>query len=162
VVLALGFAGLALQRHGLTTRWWALLPLLGALAAIAVIDLTTKMIPDVLTLPCIAYALTLAAVAQGWPSVVQAGLGVVVGGGLLLLLAVVTRGGIGGGDIKLVAMLGSALGWKGALLAFALSQLGGGVVVLYLLLTGRAERRKALPIGALIALIGAGMLAGGG
>jgi leader peptidase (prepilin peptidase) / N-methyltransferase len=162
VVLALGFAGLALQRHGPTTRWWALLPLLGALAAIAVIDLTTKMIPDVLTLPGIAYALTLAAVAQGWPSVVQAGFGVVVGGGVLLLLAVVTRGGIGGGDIKLVAMLGSALGWKGALLAFALSQLGGGVVVLYLLLTGRAERRKALPIGALIALIGAGMLAAGG
>jgi prepilin signal peptidase PulO-like enzyme (type II secretory pathway) len=162
VVLALGFAGVALQRLGLTTRWWALLPLLGALAAIVVVDLTTKMIPDVLTLPGIAYALAMATVTQGGPSVMQAGLGIVVGGGLLLLLAVVTRGGIGGGDIKLVAMLGGALGWKGALLAFALSQLGGGVVVLYLLLTGRAERRQALPIGALIALIGAGMLAGGG
>ena len=86
-------------------------------------------------------------------------MGVVVGGGLLLLLAVVTRGGIGGGDIKLVAMLGSALGWKGALIAFALSQLGGGVLLVYLLYTGQAERRKTLPIGALIAVIGAGLLA---
>jgi prepilin signal peptidase PulO-like enzyme (type II secretory pathway) len=120
------------------------------------------MIPDVLTLPGIAYTLTLAAVVSGGPSLMQAGLGVIVGGGLLLLLAVVTRGGIGGGDIKLMAMLGGALGWKGALIAFALSQLGGGVVVLYLLLTGRAERRKTLPIGTLIALIGAGFLAGGG
>jgi prepilin signal peptidase PulO-like enzyme (type II secretory pathway) len=162
VVLGLAFAVLAFQRHGFTARWWALLPLLGVLAALAVVDFTTKMIPDVLTLPAIAYALTLAAIVNGGPSVIQAGFGVVVGGGFLLVLAVVTRGGIGGGDIKLVAMLGSALGWKGALLAFALSQLGGGVVVLYLLLTGRAERRKPLAIGALISLIGAGMLAGGG
>ena len=46
-----------------------------------------------------------------------------------------------------------------ALIAFALSQLGGGVVILYLLRTGQAERRKTLPIGALIAVIGAGLLA---
>ncbi len=136
-----------------------LLPLGAALAAIAVVDLTTKMIPDVLTLPGIAYALALAAVGKGGPSFIQAGLGLVASGGLLLLLAVVTRGGIGGGDIKLVAMLGSALGWKGALIAFALSQLGGGVVILYLLRTGQFERRKTLPIGALIAVIGAGLLA---
>lgn len=156
------FALLAFQRLGATPRWVALLPLLGALAAIAVIDLTTKMIPDVLTLPSIVYALALAAVASDGPSLIQAGLGVVVGGGLLLLLAVVTRGGIGGGDIKLVAMLGGALGWKGALIAFALSQLAGGVVIVYLLRAGLAERRKALPIGALIALIGAGLLSLGG
>jgi prepilin signal peptidase PulO-like enzyme (type II secretory pathway) len=162
VILGLAFAVLAFQRHGLTARWWALLPLLGALATLAVVDFTTRMIPDALTLPGIAYALTLAALVVGGPSVIQGGLGVVVGGGLLLLLAVVTRRGIGGGDIKLVALLGGALGWKGALLAFALSQLGGGVAVLYLLLTGRAERRKTLPIGALISLIGAGLLAGGG
>jgi len=162
VVLGLVLALLAFQRLGFTPRWVALLPLLGALAAIAVVDLTTKMIPDALTLPCIVYALALAVVVSGGPSLVQAGLGVLVGGGLLLLLAVVTRGGIGGGDIKLVAMLGSALGWKGALIAFALSQVGGGVAVLYLFLIGHAERRKTLPIGALIALIGAGLLAGGG
>jgi leader peptidase (prepilin peptidase) / N-methyltransferase len=164
MALGLVFALIAYQRNGFTPRWWALLPLIGALAAIAVVDLTTKLIPDVLTLPCIVYALALAlaALSKSGPSLLQAGLGVVVGGGSLLLLAVVTRGGIGGGDIKLVAMLGGALGWKGALIAFALSQLGGGVAVLYLLLTGQAERRRALPIGALIAVIGAGLLALGG
>ena len=152
----------ALQRFGLTPRWLALLPLLAALAAVVVVDLMTKTIPDVVTLPSMAYALVLAGAFGGKAALVEAGLGILVAGGLLLLLAVVTRGGIGGGDIKLVALLGSALGWKPALMAFALSQLGGGVLLLYLLITGRAERRKTLPIGALIALIGAGLLVTGG
>ena len=158
----MAFALVAFQRLGLTPRWLALLPLLGALAAVVVVDLMTKMIPDVVTLPSMVYALVLATVSGGKAALVDAGLGILVGGGLLLLLAVVTRGGIGGGDIKLVALLGSALGWKPALVAFALSQLGGGLVLLYLLIIGRAERRKTLPIGALIALIGAGLLATGG
>ncbi len=138
------------------------MPLLAALAAVVVIDLITTTIPDVVTLPSMVYALALAAGLGGKAALVEAGLGILVGGCLLLLLAVVSRGGIGGGDIKLVALLGSALGWKPALIAFALSQLGGGVVLLYLLITGRAERRKTLPIGALIALIGAVLLATGG
>jgi hypothetical protein len=45
------------------------------------------------------------------------------------------------------------------MIAFALSQLGGGLVILYLLRLGQAERRKKLPIGALIAIIGAMWLA---
>jgi prepilin signal peptidase PulO-like enzyme (type II secretory pathway) len=158
----LAFALVALQRLGFTSRWLALLPLLIALALVVVVDLMTKMIPDVVTLPSMGYALALAVVSGGKLELVEAGLGILVGGGLLLLLAVVTRGGIGGGDIKLVALLGSALGWKPAVIAFALAQLGGGVVVLYLLITSRAERRKALPIGSLIALVGAGLLATGG
>jgi len=156
------FALLALQRLGLTLRWWALLPLLGVLGVIVVVDLTTKMIPDVLTLPGIVYGLLLAAGVAGGPTLAQAGLGVLVGGGALLLVAVVSRGGVGGGDIKLVAMLGAAAGWKEALIAFALSQLVGGVVVLWLLRTGRARGRKGLPIGAIIALFGAVLLARGG
>jgi leader peptidase (prepilin peptidase) / N-methyltransferase len=160
--LGLVFALLAFQRLSFAPRWWALLPLLGGLAAIVVVDLTTNMIPDVITLPCIVYALALATIVDGGTSLIQAVLGILVGGGLLLVLAAVTRGGIGGGDIKLVAMLGAALGWKGALIAFALSQLAGGVAVLWFLLHGLAERRKTLPIGALIALIGAGLLIGSG
>jgi prepilin signal peptidase PulO-like enzyme (type II secretory pathway) len=153
------FALVAFQRLGFTPRWVALLPLLILLAAIAVVDVTTKMIPDALTLPGIAYSLALAGLATGGPVLLEAAIGVLVGGGVLLLLAVVTRGGIGGGDIKLVAMLGGALGWRGAMITFALAQLGGGLVVLYLLRMGHAERRKTLPIGALIAVIGATWLA---
>lgn len=159
MALAGVLALLAFERVGLAPRWVALLPLLMLLAVIAVVDVTTKMIPDALTLPGMVYALALAALTPAGPTLLQAGAGLLAGGGLLLLLAVVSRGGIGGGDIKLVALLGAALGWKGALIAFGLSQLGGGLIVLYLLRSGQAERRKTLPIGALIAVIGAFLLA---
>jgi len=159
VALAVVLALLAFQRVGPVPRWVALVPLLMLLAVIAVVDVTTKMIPDALTLPGMVYALALAVFTPGGPTLFQAGTGVLAGGGLLLLLAVVSRGGIGGGDIKLVAMLGAGLGWKGALIAFALSQLGGGLIILYLLRSGQAERRKTLPIGALIAVIGGLLLA---
>jgi leader peptidase (prepilin peptidase)/N-methyltransferase len=135
-------------------RWWQLLPLLGALALVVVLDLRIRIIPDIITLPGLAYALGLAAVAVRSPTVIEAGLGALVGGGVVLLVAIVSRGGMGGGDIKLMAMLGAALGWRGALIALALSQL----VVLGILVVRRRRPSRHLPVGALIALFGAILL----
>jgi len=135
-------------------RWWQLLPLLGALALVVVLDLRIRMIPDIITLPGLAYALGLAAVAVRSPTVIEAGVGALVGGGVVLLVAIVSRGGMGGGDIKLMAMLGAALGWRGALTALALSQ----VVVLGILVVRRRRPSRHLPVGALIALFGAVLL----
>jgi leader peptidase (prepilin peptidase)/N-methyltransferase len=135
-------------------RWWQLLPLLGALALVVVLDLRIRIIPDIITLPGLAYALGLAAVAVRSPTVIEAALGALVGGGVVLLLAIVSRGGMGGGDIKLMAMLGAALGWRGALTALALSQ----VVVLGILVVRRRRPARRLPVGALIALFGAVLL----
>jgi Flp pilus assembly protein protease CpaA len=159
VGLALGFALLALRRFGVAPRWWQLLPLLGALALVVVLDLRIRIIPDIITLPGLAYALGLAAVAVRSPTVIEAGLGALVGGGVVLLVAIVSRGGMGGGDIKLMAMLGAALGWRGALTALALSQVVGAVIVLGILVVRRRRPARHLPVGALIALFGAVLLA---
>lgn len=140
-------------------RWWQLLPLLGALALVVVLDLRIRIIPDIITLPGLAYALGLAAVAVRSPTVIEAGLGALVGGGVVLLVAIVSRGGMGGGDIKLMAMLGAALGWRGALTALALSQVVGAVIVLGILVVRRRRPARHLPVGALIALFGAVLLA---
>ncbi|MGH7398123.1 MAG: prepilin peptidase [Candidatus Rokuibacteriota bacterium] len=156
--LALGFALLAFRRLGPAPRWWQLLPLLGALAVVVVLDLRIRMIPDIITLPGLAYALGLAAVSARTPTVIEAGLGALVGGGVVLLVAIVSRGGMGGGDIKLMAMLGAALGWRGALTALALSQVVGAAIVLGLLVVRRRRPARHLPVGALIALFGAVLL----
>ena len=130
-----------------------------ALAAIIVLAFRTKVIPDIVTLPGIVYALAVTPFVQS-PSVGQALLGVVVGGGIVFLIAVVSRGAIGGGDLKLMAMLGAALGWKGALVVLAFSQVAAALVALGLLIARRAGRQDLLPVGAIISLLGAVMLLG--
>ena len=160
LALALTFSVIAFLRFGWTLRLWCLVPLLIALAVIIVLDLRTKIIPDVLTLPGIVYALVVAAFMES-PSLGEAVLGAVTGGGIVLLLAVISRGAVGGGDIKLMAMLGAALGWKGALAVLAFSQLAAALVALVLLSAHRAGYRDYLPVGAFISFFGAVMLVGG-
>jgi leader peptidase (prepilin peptidase) / N-methyltransferase len=151
--LGLVFALLAHAQHNWTWQRCALLPLLIALALIMVLDLRSRIIPDVITLPGIAYALLLAAGFRGAAGFIEGGLGALAGGAMVLLFAIVSRGGIGGGDIKLTAMLGAALGWKGAFVAFALSQIAAGLVALILVFVHRW--RQPMPVGAFIALFGA-------
>jgi Flp pilus assembly protein protease CpaA len=119
-----------------------------------VLDLQSRIIPDVITLPGIGYALLLAAVFRGVADFVEAGFGALAAGAMVLLLAIVSRGSIGGGDIKLMAMLGAALGWKGAFVTFALSQIVAGLAVLVFVIV-RRRPRQPMPAGALIALFGA-------
>ncbi len=156
--LALGFALLALLRLGVVPRWWQLLPLLAALALVVVLDLRIRLIPDAITLPGLTYALGLAALTDRHPTLLEAAVGTVVGGGLVLLVAIVSRGGMGGGDIKLMAMLGAALGWRGALLALAMSQVVGAAIVLGVLVVLRRRPARHVPVGALIAFLGALLL----
>ena len=159
LVLALTFSAIAFLRFGWTPRLWCLVPLLIGLAVIIVLDLRTKVIPDVVTLPGIGYALALAGFVES-PSLGPALLGGVAGGGIVFLIAVISRGAVGGGDIKLMAMLGAALGWKGAVAVLALSQVAAALVALGLLIARRAGRCDVLPVGAIISLFGVVMLLG--
>lgn len=132
--------------------------MLAALALVVVADLRMCLIPDLITLPALIYALGLAVASGRNPTLVEAALGALVGGGVVLLVAIVSRGGMGGGDVKLTAMLGAALGWRGVLVALALSQLAGAVIVLGVLVIRRQRPARHLPIGALIALFGSTLL----
>lgn len=147
------FTLLALGRFGWSPQAWGLLPLLIALALVIVLDLRSRIIPDVITLPAIVYALLLALALGGAAGLAEGGLGMAAAGGGVWLLAIASRGGIGGGDIKLMAVLGAALGWKGALIAFALSQIAAGIVALVLIIA-RRRPGEALPVGAFIAFFG--------
>jgi len=62
---------------------------------------------------------------------------------------------MGGGDMKLGAMLGAFLGWPLGLLALFAGVLAGGIVALTLLALGRRGRKDAIPFGPFLALGGA-------
>lgn len=148
-------------RDGASAKTWALIPLLAALATIAALDAAIRLIPDLLTFPGIAYAVLLAAIFPE-PSLGQAFLGSVLAGGLTLLVAIVRRQPFGGGDVKLMAMLGAALGWEGAVTALLIGYVVGAVVIVALLVSRRRWPQGYFPIGAFIALSGAVMLAARG
>ena len=133
--------------------------LLAALVAITMIDLERHIIPDVISLPG-TLAGVLANLATGRVSWKESVIGVVVGGGVFLTIALVGswlagQDAMGGGDIKLAAMLGAFLGWKVLLFSLFVSALGGGILAAALMGSGLRGRKDPLPFGPFLAAGGA-------
>jgi leader peptidase (prepilin peptidase) / N-methyltransferase len=78
-------------------------------------------------------------------------LGAVTGFVLLLIVALVSKGGIGGGDVKLYALLGFVIGFKLVLLSFFLSTLFGAVIGGLAMLFKIVKRKQPIPFGPFIA-----------
>ena len=128
--------------------------LLPALIVMTAIDLQYQIIPDVITLPGIPIGL-LMNLATGRMSWIESGLGILVGGGLFFVIIVTSRGGMGGGDLKLGAMLGAFLGWKALVFGLFIAIVLGGAIGAVLLLTGRRGRKDPIPFGPFLAAGGA-------
>ena len=70
----------------------------------------------------------------------------------MLAIALVIPGGFGGADIKLMAVMGFALGWKGALLAMFVALLSAGIYSAAMMAAGRMTRKSQFPFGPHLAL----------
>jgi len=88
----------------------------------------------------------------GFSALIPRGIGFLLGGGLFLLIAVVSNGGMGGGDIKLMAVLGLWFGWQHLLLLMMLSFVSGALISVALLAFKIKGRKEAIPFGPFIAL----------
>ena len=82
----------------------------------------------------------------------EAAIGLIIGGGVLLAIAlgyefITRREGMGGGDIKLLAMIGGFLGWKSLIFILLFSSLLGAVVGVALMLIKKEDMKYALPFG---------------
>lgn len=129
--------------------------LCSALLVVTVIDLIHYIIPNVITLPGIVLGLVSSATVLP-VGLLNAGLGVVIGGGLLWVLAwlspyVFGKEGMGGGDIKLLAMIGAFLGWKPTLLTIMIGALVGSAVGVTLIVLRLMRRDQYLPFGPFLA-----------
>jgi leader peptidase (prepilin peptidase)/N-methyltransferase len=135
------------------------------LVPLAFIDLEHHLLPDALTLPGIAAGLALSA-AGGLTGIADAAIGAAVGGALPYLVIVVYRAirgveGMGLGDVKLLAMVGAFLGWRGALLTIGIGSCVGAVVGIALIASGRGKRDTELPFGVFLAIAAAVVLFSG-
>lgn len=87
-----------------------------------------------------------------WTTLLDMAIAALAGGGIMLLVAIVSRGGMGGGDIKFMAALGIWFGWKLTLLVLFLSFIAGGLGGLLVLVLGLKGRKDFIPFGPFIAL----------
>lgn len=142
---------LAFFRFGVTWRTGLLLTFLAALVIVTFIDLEHQIVPDVITLPGIGIGLAASLLFRD-PIFWNALLGALIGGGIFYLVAVLSQGGMGGGDIKLTAMIGAFLGWKQVLLTIFVGTLAGSVIAIFLLATGKKGRKDPMPFGPFLAL----------
>jgi len=150
---------LVLWRFGLGLSGIIFMAYFSTLIVITFIDLDFQIIPDVITLPGAAIALVLGVFFVSDPfergaelGMVQSLAGFFLGGGLFYTVAVLSRGGMGGGDIKMMAMVGALTGWKGVLLTTLLGSLTGSLIGIGLMLFKGKGRKTRIPFGPFLAL----------
>jgi len=127
-----------------------------SLVVVTFIDLSHQIVPDVITLPGMVLGLVAASTVLP-PGPINSLVGLFLGGGLFYLVAVLSiallkKEGMGGGDIKLIAMIGAFLGWKGMLLTIFLAALTGSITGLFLVFIQGRNRAEPIPFGPFLAL----------
>jgi leader peptidase (prepilin peptidase)/N-methyltransferase len=122
-----------------------------ALLAIIFIDFYHQIIPDLISLPgiIIGFALSFINPLMTWQ---DAAIGILVGGGILYAIADVyylftKREGMGGGDIKLLAMIGAFLGWQSLPFVVFSSSVLGSLLGIGAMLKQKKGGRTVIPYG---------------
>jgi leader peptidase (prepilin peptidase)/N-methyltransferase len=126
-----------------------------SLVALFAIDLEHHLLPDVITLPGIVLGVVASVFLP--PGLVESLLGLLIGGGILWLIGeayfrYAGEEGMGGGDVKMLAMIGAVLGWKLVLVTLVLSSVAGSLLGLAVIAVKRGGMKYALPFGTFLAL----------
>lgn len=143
-------------KFGLTVEALIYYLFFAALIVVTFIDLDHRIIPDIITLPGIPICFV-AGFALPTITYIDALLGILVGGGSLFLVAwayslITKKEGMGGGDIKLLAMLGAIVGWKGVLFTIFVASLAGTLAGLAVMLQSRKGLKLAVPFGPFLSI----------
>jgi leader peptidase (prepilin peptidase)/N-methyltransferase len=152
------FALAVFLKFGLSAESLIYFAFISCLLVATFIDLDHRIIPDVITLPGIPFFFA-ASFALPDMTYKTALTGILIGGGSLFLVAwiynlLTKKEGMGGGDIKLLAMMGALIGWKGVLFTIFVSSLVGTLSGLAVMLQSRKGMKLAVPFGPFLAIGG--------
>ena len=116
------------------------------LLTVAMMDLTSREIPDGLIIALIPFAIA-AIWAQPGVTLLSRGIGLLAVSLPMLILAFFIDGAFGGGDIKLMAVCGAMLGWQCTLPAFFISVVFAGCFSIALIIKKKAKRSAHIAFG---------------
>ena len=143
-------------KYGLSLSYFFYFSFVAALIIITVIDLYHQIIPDVISIPGIGVGL-LGALIIPHITFFNSLLGILLGGGSLFVVATLyqwlfKREGMGGGDVKLLAMIGAFLGWDAVILTILLSSLIGSITGIIIMVLKGKDFKYAIPFGPFLSL----------
>ena len=131
--------------------WW---PTIAVLAVATFTDLRSRRIPNWLVLPFMAAGLVVPALLAGWHGLGQSLEGFGLGALIYGFLAVI--GGMGMGDVKLVAAIGAWVGPKQLLFAILITAMAGGLMAvgwaIYGKFAGDVWKSRKIPYAPAIAI----------
>lgn len=122
------------------------------LLILVVVDLERMLLPNRLTVPGIVTGLAVALAGAGYVPWTAALMGAAVGYGVMWIIRVLSKGAMGGGDVKMLAMIGAFLGPLDVLRSLFGASLIGSVVGIALIVVRRHARGRPLPFGPFLAL----------
>jgi leader peptidase (prepilin peptidase)/N-methyltransferase len=142
-------------RFGPSLAFAVLFLFCSALVVITFIDIEHQIIPDEISLSGIVIGFIFSFFLKGH-SWLNSLMGILLGGGSLLLVAYAYqrftgKDGMGGGDIKLLAMMGAFLGWKAVLFIIFASSLIGSIIGVSIMLLQNKDSKLAIPFGPYLA-----------
>ncbi|MBI5874792.1 MAG: prepilin peptidase [Deltaproteobacteria bacterium] len=148
------FSVLLLKTFGFSIEFPVYFVFAASLIVITFIDLQHQIIPDVISLPGIVVGFLVSCFLPH--GILNSAIGILAGGGSLFLIAfgyhfVTGREGMGGGDIKLLAMIGAFLGWKSVIITIFTGSFIGAVVGSALMLAKGKDTKYAIPFGPFLA-----------
>jgi leader peptidase (prepilin peptidase)/N-methyltransferase len=143
-------------RYGPSLSYLIYFLFVAALIVITAIDLYHQIIPDVISLPGMGVGL-LSSLILSDIDFLNSLLGILLGGGSLFLVGtlyqwIFKREGMGGGDVKLLAMIGAFLGWKAVILTILISSLVGSLVGVMIIVLKGKDFKYAIPFGPFLSL----------
>lgn len=155
-ILAALMCLLLFWKYGLGLQFVVAFVFVCSLIVITFIDFDHQIIPDMITLPGIPLFSLIAVLVMGVPWL-EVLIGIIAGGGFLYAIAVAyelitKREGMGGGDIKLLAMMGGFLGWKSLLFIVFVSSLVGALVGITIVVAKGKDMKYAVPFGPFLSM----------
>jgi len=118
------------------------------LLAIAVIDFEHKIIPNELVIAAFVFGIIFNILNGGFLNSV---IGFFAASTFLYIIALISKGGMGGGDIKMMAAFGFCIGWQNILLSLFIGAIIGSFVAIYLLVSKKGNKKTQIPFGPFLA-----------
>ena len=155
-LLMAALSALLMHQFGLSFVFLLYFLFAAALLVIIFIDIHHQIIPDCISLPGIVIGFIGSFIN---PSVTwfQSALGILCGGGILFALAfgyqlLAKREGMGGGDVKLLAMIGAILGIQSLLFVIFFSSLTGSIIGIGAMVYQKKGGQTRIPFGPFLSL----------